>query len=129
SIILTPEEDARPHFKEALDYLRGEAARQEGDAAMAARFWQPVADGPDRLYHTKASLALTLLRLQQNEITLQDALDALESLRYAWRGDGLEVQILHRLGLLKVQNGEYLAGLQDMETAVRLLEDAKWDSS
>jgi len=110
------------HHRAAIAYLKGEAARQEGRAEEAMRIWRPVADGIDRLYHAKASLALTNLELAQNKISLQDAIDRIDSLRFAWRGDGLEVQILHNLGLLKARNKQYMDGLDDMHRAMRMAD-------
>lgn len=118
--ISTASDDFSPQYRAALDYLRGEALRQQGDAENAIRAWRPVAHGIDRLYHTKASLALANLQLQQGKITLKEAIDQIDSLRFAWRGDGLEVQILSNLGSLKVRDGQYLSGLQDMKQAARL---------
>lgn len=116
------------HYKAAVHYLKGEAARQRGNPEEAVRLWRPVAFGLDRLYHAKASLALASLRLQENLITVKEAIDTVDSLRFAWRGDGLEVQILHTLGLLKVKDKQYLAGLEDMQTAVRLADQLLDDS-
>lgn len=110
------------HHRAALAYLKGEAARQEGRKSEAMRIWRPVANGLDRLYHTKASLALTNLELAESVIQLKEAIDRIDSLRFAWRGDGLEVQILHNLGQLKVQNGQYLDGLSDMRRAMTLAD-------
>ena len=115
------------HHRAAIAYLKGEAARQEGRSGEAMRIWRPVADGLDRLYHAKASLALTNLELAEGMISPQEAIDRIDSLRFAWRGDGLEVQILHNLGLLKTKNKQYMDGLDDMHKAMRmadqLLED------
>lgn len=120
-------ENTDAHHRAAMAYLKGEAARQEGRTDEALRIWGPVANGLDRLYHAKASLALTNLELAENKITLKDAIDRIDSLRFAWRGDGLEVQILHNLGQLKVRNKQYLDGLHDMKRALemadRLLSD------
>lgn len=107
-------------YRAALNYLAGEAARQEGKFEEAITFWSPVAGGRDRLYHAKASLAKAELLLQEDRITLDEAIDRVENLRFAWRGDGLEVAILHTLGQLKIRRGQYLSGLQDMRTAVVL---------
>ena len=116
------------HFVAAINYLKGEAARQNGNAAEAIRLWRPVAVGLDRLYHTKASLALANLRLREKMIDVKQAIEELDSLRFAWRGDGLEVQILHNLGLLKVQDKKFLAGLEDMKTAAALSDNLLDDS-
>ncbi len=114
--------DMDTHHRAAIAYLKGEVSRQEGRKAEAIRIWQPVANGIDRLYHAKASLALTNLELAEGNIKPKEAIDRLDSLRFAWRGDGLEVQIMHNLGLLKVQNGQYLDGLADMRTAMTLAD-------
>jgi hypothetical protein len=121
--------DLPVQYKAAIDYLRGETARQQGDVARAVALWEPVANGMDRLYHTKASLALANLLLQKKKLPLKDAIDQIDSLRFAWRGDGLEVQILNNLGTLKVQNGQYLNGLQDMKEAATLADSLLDDST
>lgn len=120
--------DLDRHYTAAIQYLKGEAARQAGKNDEAIRLWQPVAFGLDRLYHTKASLALANLRLQEKKITLKQAIDVVDSLRFAWRGDGLEVQILQNLGDLKVRNKQFLSGLEDMKTAAALADDMLDDS-
>ncbi len=117
------------HSQAAVQYLKGEAARQAGDAPEAIRLWRPVAGGLDRLYHTKAALAMANLQLQEKLITVKQAIDAVDSLRFAWRGDGLEVQILQNLGRLKVQDGRYLLGLEDMKTAATLADSLMDDTS
>jgi hypothetical protein len=116
------------HDQAAAQYLKGEAARQAGNDAEAIRLWEPVAFGIDRLYHTKASLALANLRLEDKQITLKQAIDTVDSLRFAWRGDGLEVQILHNLGLLKIRDKQYLSGLEDLKTAAALADGLQDDS-
>lgn len=120
--------DLDRHYLAAIQYLKGEAARQAGKNEEAIRLWQPVAFGLDRLYHTKASLALANLRLQEKKISLKQAIDIVDSLRFAWRGDGLEVQILQNLGILKVKNSQYLSGLEDMERAAALADEMLDDS-
>ncbi len=118
-----------PHFMDATNYLRGEAARQNGKFAQAIALWQPVADGLDRLYHTKAALALTLLELQEKKITTAQAVERIDSLRFAWRGDGLEVQILTALGRAKILDRQYLDGLNDLRAAADFAEQLHDDST
>lgn len=118
-----------PHFEAAIGYLRGEAARQNGKFAEAIALWRPVADGMDRLYHTKAALALTLLELQEKKITLKEAVEHIDSLRFAWRGDGLEVQTLTALGRTKILNGQFLEGLNDLRAAAEFADQLRDDST
>lgn len=109
-----------PHYSAAVAYLRGEIARQEGRTDDAIKIWKDVAAGLDRLYHTKGSLALANIEFQQKKITAREAADMIDSLRFAWRGDGLEVQIMHSLGLMRAQAGNYYESLQDLKTAMAL---------
>ena len=117
-----------PRYKAAIDYLRGIAFAQQGAPEKAAALWEPVAGGLDRLYHTKAALSLTRLQLQEKKITLKEAIDRVDSLRFAWRGDGLEVTILHTLGALKVQDGQVLSGMEDMKQAADMADSLLDDS-
>ncbi|MFH1158675.1 MAG: hypothetical protein V1721_07335 [Pseudomonadota bacterium] len=118
-----------PQYQAAINYLRGEVFSQEGKPDQAAEVWQPVADGLNRLYHAKASLSLTRLHLRQNKITLKEAIDRIDNLRFAWRGDGLEVEILRALGSLKVQDNRILSGLEDMKQAAELADSLLDDSA
>ncbi len=115
-------------YRAAIDYLKGEAAAQQGKLDRAEALWEPVTRGLDRLYHAKASLALTRLQLQEKKITLKEAIDKVDSLRFAWRGDGLEVETLKTLGELKVQDGQALSGLTDLGTAADLADSISDDS-
>lgn len=117
-----------PHYAAAIQYLKGEAARQMGNAQEAIRLWRPVAFGLDRLYHTKASLAMATLRYQEKIIPAKTAIDELDSLRFAWRGDGLEIQVLQSLGRVKIADRQYLSGLEDMKTAALLADNLRDDS-
>lgn len=122
-------ESFEPRHKAAIDYLRGETFSQQGQFDKAEEIWRPVAGGIDRLYHTKASLALTRLLLKQKKISLKEAVEQLENLRFAWRGDGLEVSILRALGSLKVQDNQVLSGLQDIKRAADLADSLLDDST
>ncbi len=114
--------------RSAISYLRGEIARQDKKFEQAEKLWTPIAEGKDRLYHTKASLSLTRLLHQQKKITAQEAVERIETLRFAWRGDALEAEILRNLGKLKAKNETVLAGLQDMKNAVDTAERLRIDS-
>lgn len=122
-------ESLMPQYQAAINYLRGEVFSQEGKPDQAAKIWQPVADGLNRLYHAKASLSLTRLHLRQKKITLKEAIDQIDNLRFAWRGDGLEVKILFALGSLKVQDNQILSGMENMKQAAELADSLLDDSS
>jgi tetratricopeptide (TPR) repeat protein len=117
-------ESLHPGYKAALDYLKGEANRQKGDVQATKDLWLPLSTGPDDLYRAKAGLALTSLELDKKEIDIDKAIDRLEGLRYAWRGDELETAINARLGKLYIEKGDQMKGLTLLRQAASLAPDS-----
>jgi tetratricopeptide (TPR) repeat protein len=116
--ILSADEANMPlAHKSALDYLRGESFRQQGNFDSTKELWGELAKGKDDLYRAKAGLALTVLQLEKGEIKPPEAIDRLEGLRYAWRGDGLEVAVNYRLGKAYIDGGEPIKGLSLLRQA------------
>ena len=100
--------------KATLNYLKGEAARQDGNIDDAIAYWKQLAKGNDDLYRVKAGLALTRLEREEKDLPLSTAVDRLERLRYAWRGDDLEAQVNYWLGRIYFDYGQYVKGLNIM---------------
>ncbi len=108
----------------AWKYLNGELERQIGNPETAIENWKTLVTGKDDYYRAKAGLSLTKLQLERKKITPAKAIDRLEGLRYAWRGDELESLINLRLGEVYIQNGDYLKGLSVLRNAISLSPDA-----
>lgn len=107
----------------ALKYLQGEALRQQGKPDETKKLWKELAEGRDDLYRVKAGLALTRLLMEDGSIKPAEAIDRLERLRYAWRGDELEAQVNYWLGRTYFESGEYVKGLTIMRDAASLVPD------
>lgn len=107
----------QPATLAGLDYLNGERYRQARQAGQAAELWRPLTTGQDDLYRAKSGLALTLLQLQNKEITREAAIDRLEGLRYHWRGDELEAQVNFTLGKMYLEDQRYLKGFTILRDA------------
>lgn len=103
-----------------IDYLKGESRRQSGANEEAVKIWSGLADGKDDWYHARAGLALTILELQTKQIKIEDAIDRLEGLRYAWRGDELEAQINFTLGKLYIDSRKLLKGFGILRDAAHM---------
>ncbi|MGH1455669.1 MAG: tetratricopeptide repeat protein [Alphaproteobacteria bacterium] len=101
-------------FEAYLRYLKGESARQKGKSDNAKEIWKDLSTDKDDLYRTKAKLALTILKANEKEIDNDQKIDALERLRYAWRGDELEAQVKYWLGDAYFNKNDYLKGLHTM---------------
>lgn len=105
----------------AMKYLQGEAARQNGQTDETIELWKELAEGGDDLYRVKAGLALTRFLQTQDKIKPKEAIDRLERLRFAWRGDELEAQVNYWLGRTYFENEQYTKGLTIMREAASLV--------
>jgi len=107
-----------PGEKARLDFLRGRVLQASGDLETAVDIWQRLADGEDRWARVRSERALIELDLSEGKISDKEAADRLDQLRYAWRGDRLEFELLHELGRLRLKENEYGAGLDALRQAV-----------
>lgn len=106
-----------PPQEAALQYLQGESARQQNDIDRTKMLWENLSEGPDDRYRAKAGLALTRLEAERKDISPEEAIDHLERLRYAWRGDQLEIQIGYWLGRAYFEAKDHIKGLNIMREA------------
>ncbi len=123
---------AEPNFSKmpvnrqsAWKYLKGEMERQADNPEGALDNWEQLLTGKDDYYRAKAGLSVTRMQLERQKITPAKAVDRLEGLRYAWRGDELETLINFRLGTIYIENKDYLKGLSVLRNAVGLSPNSK----
>jgi tetratricopeptide (TPR) repeat protein len=109
-----PDEAAQSRAK----YLLGWWLEKLGDREKAFAIWDEVAQGPDRGSEARARFAKVTLRFDDEELSVPATIEELERLRFAWRGDDFEFDLLHRLGELHLSAGNYLRGLTTLKQAV-----------
>jgi len=114
---------AKPLAAEA-DLLYGQLAAARGDMATAAARFEDASTARDRRVSTAARLALTRLLLAEGKIERNEAIARLERLRFAWRGDELELELLDFLGGLHLEAEQYRDGLETLQTAVIAFPDS-----
>ncbi len=95
-----------------LAYLDGELQHLSGEFDAAIDRWTEAEASDNRLFRARAALARIELELKQGRIQPQDAVRQLDRMRFAWRGDDLEVQLMRRLAELSIQTGDYGEGLR-----------------
>lgn len=103
-----------------VHYLRGEKLRQRGEIEEAIAIWTKLSQQENPLYRTKAELALVALGRESNSISKEVAVDRLENLRFVWRGDDLELQVLRQLGLYEIEADRYVDGFKTLRDTVVL---------
>ncbi|MDD3371008.1 MAG: hypothetical protein PHE27_04175 [Alphaproteobacteria bacterium] len=112
-----------PHSKRidpALSFLHGAIEAQAGHEEEARRAWKEAKASSDRLYKVRAELSLIDLDVSKGSLTPAQAADRLEAMRFGWRGDDLEAEILHRLGQFYIQARNVKAGINVMSRIATL---------
>ncbi len=100
-------------------YLRGLMAEKIGDSGSAARAFEAAAASDDRFHRTLSELALIELDLAEGALDWEEAVATFESLRFAWRGDEIEFQLIDRIEGLYWQEGRYRSALETLQQASR----------
>lgn len=106
-----------------LEYVDGRLKELSGDFEGAVAKWAEVQEGPHRPSRAKAAVSRTELLLKLKQIDEVQAIQELEKLRFAWRGDDFEFALLRRLGDLYVSIGDYRNGLRTMRQAATHFRD------
>lgn len=101
-----------------LKLLRGELAAASGDNATAVAEFDRARAGGDRRIRALAELAAVNAGVANGTMKVADAIERLDKNRYAWRGDGIEFDLLRKLGNLQLDSGDYRAGFATMKQAM-----------
>ncbi len=94
-----------------LRYLQGRLAFVEQDIDRATNLWTELQDSGDSWNAARAELSLVNMGLLQSTMDVDEAIGRLEKLRYQWRGDEFEMQVLRRLGGLYLERDDFRGGL------------------
>src|SRR5207302_7540779 len=95
----------------AAQLLSAQAQQMAGEGERARAELDKLAVGEDRPTRARAMLARTLADIEGGVLTRGAAIEVLDGLRFAWRGDDFELSLLRRLGELKLADGDYRGGL------------------
>ena len=114
---LTRAEEAR------LAYLQGKLAELSGDFEAAVASWEDVEASSHRPSRARAAVARTELLLRRGDMASEEAIEEFERLRFAWRGDEFEFDLLRRLGELYLERQDYRNGLRTLRQAATHFRD------
>jgi tetratricopeptide (TPR) repeat protein len=107
----------------AARLLTGRVLELAGDAEQARGVFDKLASGEDRPTRARATLARTLADLESGALPRGEAIEKLDALRFAWRGDDFEMNLLRHLGELKLKDGDYRGGLEALHQAMANFPD------
>jgi tetratricopeptide (TPR) repeat protein len=113
---------SQPSFSERGQamYLRGRMLLAAGDREAALATWKELEGAPPTPGRTAAVLERIALQIEDGALKPADAVPMLERLRFSWRGDSLEFNILAQLGRLQIAMRDHRAGLTTLRNALAL---------
>lgn len=114
---------ATPGGRAAALALAGRLAQRQGDGAVAGKLFTAALETGDPAARVPAELGLIALGLADHSLAPAQAIARLDRLRFAWRGDARELEVLKRLGELQLGQGQWRDGLETLRRALRLFPD------
>jgi hypothetical protein len=115
--------DLEPPDRDALAVLHGYLLKLSGDGEGAIQIWQRIAASADRKAAARARFALANMLYERKEATIDETIDRMERLRYAWRGDVHEFDLLRRIAQLYTEHGDSRHALQTLKEAATYFRD------
>ena len=120
-------DDGEPDDQTRLDaaYVSARIEADSGNTEQAIRRFERLADSGVPALEAHALYELYRVKVAEGLMTRDDAIDALENLRFRWRGDTIELDTVRLLGELYVQSGSFARGLETMSTAQSRFPDTE----
>ena len=104
-------------------YLSGRREQQMGHLEPALEIWVKVAAMGDRPSRARALYARAMALYDAHKVGRADTINALDALRFSWRGDIFEFTLLRRLGELELAEGDAESGLDALHEAAIYFPD------
>ena len=101
-----------------LDYLHGAYGELSGKFDKAIYYYNKAMDGDNREFRARAAYAATELQLKTRQIKPREAIDQLDRLRFSWRDEDFEFNLLRRLAELQIAAGDYANALRAARSIV-----------
>lgn len=98
--------------------LSARLAQGIGRTDQAESEFEKIANGPESPAMAEARLRLIEMRLGRGSLDQAKAIDALEQLSFAWRGDETEIETMHLLAKLYVAEAHYRAAFNLLDAAL-----------
>lgn len=108
---------------EAVQFVRAALADLNGDAKAARAIYETLAKSSREQSAVRALYRLAAMTGPDQTMTPQQSVEALEALRWRWRGDDLELDIVRALGQSYVAQGRPRQALEAMQVAALRAND------
>ena len=109
--------------KAMAEYLTGRREQQLGQIEPALEEWVKVAASGDRKARARALYSRAMARYDKKQASRLDTINALDELRFSWRGDAFEFTLLRQLGELRLAEGDVDGGIEALHEAAVYFPD------
>lgn len=109
--------------KNYLEYLTGWSDYLKGNPIGGLKKWKKLTTHFDRFTSSRARYALASKGPENNFITKKEAIQDLETLRFAWRGDNFEYKVIQLLGSYLIDLQLYKKGLKTLKELINRFPD------
>ncbi|KAF0110448.1 MAG: hypothetical protein FD128_1768, partial [Hyphomonadaceae bacterium] len=106
--------------KELASLIRAQVDGKTGNAAAAISVLDELAKSHSDEIRARAVFAKAMLDVSQDGSKRAESIAKLDGLRYDWRGDDLELDILRNLAELYIAGGDVRSGLSTLSAAATL---------
>ena len=103
--------------KAMADYLSGRREEALGQLEPALEEWIKVAASGDRKARARALYGRAMALYDNKQVSRLDTINALDALRFSWRGDAFEFTLLRQLGELQLAEGDVDGGIESLHEA------------
>ena len=103
--------------------VRARIAEREGRAPEALALYEGLANDRYGAVAAPALLKAVDLKLAANQIKTDDAIATLDSIRFRWRGDATELEVVRELGQVNLRQGRYREALEAWRSAGSRMPD------
>ena len=110
-------QDGPPLEKLAAYLIDAQIIEASGDKQRALNVYEAVSKASEERIAAPATMHAAMLRFQLGQAKAPETLAQLDSLRYRWRGDDTELQIINSMGQIYLSLGRYRDALQVLKTA------------
>lgn len=121
AVALSLPQDAMEQLQDRL--LQARLLEATGSAERALPIFDAVARAPLDSLAVEAQLHATQIRLDRNSIDPAKAATLFDGLRFRWRGDAVELDVIRSLGQLYLNQGRYREALEALRAAGTRMPD------
>jgi hypothetical protein len=105
------------------EYLTGRREQALGNLEAALEEWVKVAASGDRRARARSLYSRAMALYDSKKASRLDTINALDALRFSWRGDAFEFGLLRQLGELQLAEGDADGGIEALHEAAVYFPD------